>query len=134
MLKGARAPPFLAFFSFFILLFYLKFFDYVLHFSLCVFGLNSTVFGLNSTVLGLNSTVFGLNSTVLVFLRVIFRFELHGFYKVPLLIINHLRFLSCKKGFELHGKNTVKKRYFFSDFLSLWISRWISRWISVLTY
>ena len=61
-------------------------------------------------------------------------FELHGFYKVPILIINHLRFLSCKKGFELHGKNTVKKRYFFSDFLSLWISRWISRWISVLTY
>ena len=90
MLKGARAPPFFAFFSFFILLFYLKLFDCVLHLISPVFGLNSTVFGLNSTVFGLNSTVGSLNSTVLVFFGVIFGFELHGFWKGALLIIKHL--------------------------------------------
>lgn len=65
---------------------------------------------------------------------------------MPLLEINYLRFLSCKKGFELHGKNNVKKGDFlvfffvFVDnsvdkclnllknhcFMSLWITHFIT--------
>ena len=124
MLKGSRAPPFFTFFSFFILLFYLKFFDCVLHLIL-------PVFGLNSTVLGLNSTVGSLNSTVLVFFGVIFGFELHGFWKGPLLIIKHLWFLSCEKGFELHGKNTMKKRYFLV-FIFLFVDKSVDKQPNIL--